>query len=94
MVPAGDAAQQAVAALLRRQPLTAAKVRFAWRTSVGAAMAGATSVALDAHGTLRVAAAGGHWRRETARSATVIRRRLAALLGPGFVKRVAVRERF
>lgn len=94
MVPARDAAQQAVAALLRRQPLTAAKVHFAWRAAVGAAMAGATSVALDAHGTLRVAAAGGHWRRETARSAAVARRRLAALLGPGVVKRIAVQERF
>ena len=94
MVPARDAAQQAVAALLGRQPLTAAKVRFAWRAAVGAAMAGATSAVLDAHGTLRVTAAGGHWRRETARSAAVIRRRLAALLGPGVVKRIAVQERF
>ena len=94
MVPARDAAQQAVAALLHRQPLTAAKVRFAWRAAVGSAMAAATSVALDAHGTLRVAAAGGHWHRETARSAAVIRRRLAALLGPGVVRRVAVQERF
>ena len=92
MLAARDVAPQAVAALLRSQPLTAAKVRFAWSTAVGAAMSRATTVNLDAKGTLRVTAAGSHWRRETARSARVVVRRLAELLGPGVIKRIVVKE--
>ena len=92
MLVARDVAPQAVAALLRGQPLTAAKVRFAWGAAVGAAMSRATTVALAADGTLRVAAAGSHWRRETARSTAVVARRLAELLGPGVIKRIVVKE--
>lgn len=90
MLPVRDVAPHAVLELLRGQPLTAAKVRFAWRASVGPAMANATSVELAADGTLHVAAAGGHWRTETARSLAVIRPRLGALLGRGAIKRIAV----
>lgn len=91
MIPVRDVAPRAVLALLRGQPLTAAKVRFAWRASVGSAMARATSVELAADGTLHVAAAGEHWRAETARSVAVIRPRLRELLGRGTVKRIAVK---
>jgi hypothetical protein len=55
-------------------------------------MAQATSVTLDANGTLLVRAYGEHWRRETARSAGVIARRLGDLLGKQVVKRVTVRR--
>ena len=92
MLAARDVAPQALAALLRSQPLTTAKVRFAWRAAVGAAMSRATTVDLEANGTLRVAAVGSHWYRETARSAAVVRRRLAELLGRDVIKRIVVKE--
>ena len=54
-------------------------------------MAHATSVTLDANGTLLVHADGEHWRRETARSAWIIKQRLGDLLGGNVVKRVTVK---
>ena len=79
--------------MLRGQPLSKAKIRFAWHTSVGASMARATSVELDPTGTLYVRTDSEHWRRETIRSAGVIKQRLAALLGQHIVKRVTVKAR-
>ena len=93
MIPVRDVAPRAVLELLRGQPLTPAKVRFAWRASVGPAMARATSVELAGDGTLHVSAAGEHWRAETARSMAVIRPRVCELLGRGAVKRIAVKGR-
>ena len=40
--------------IVRRQPLTPAKVDFAWRTAVGPALARVSSARLDGDGTLRV----------------------------------------
>lgn len=91
MRPVREVAPRAVVELLRDQPLTAAKVRFAWRASVGPAMARATSVELAGDGTLHVSAAGEYWRAETARSMRVIRPRLREFLGRGAVKRIAVK---
>ena len=91
MIPVREVAPRAVTSLLREQPLTTAKVQFAWRASVGPAMARATAVDLAADGTLHVAADGEHWRKETARSVAVIVRRLRELLGRGVVKRIAVK---
>ncbi len=91
MIPVREVAPRAVTTLLRDQPLTTAKVQFAWRASVGPAMARATAVNLAADGTLHVAAEGHHWRTETARSIAVIRRRLRELLGRGVVKRITVK---
>ena len=78
-----------VAKLLQRQPLTHAKVTFAWRAAVGPAVARTTDVSLR-HGTIEVRASDQHWRREIARSADLIVDRLAALLGRSVVKRIAV----
>lgn len=70
----------AVASVIRKAPLTAEKVAFAWRTTVGPAVERATSVEL--HGrTLHVRAKDAAWRREIERSAGLIRARLATLLG-------------
>ena len=91
MIPVREVAPRAVTTLLRDQPLTAAKVRFAWGASVGPAMARATAVDLAADGTLHVAADGEHWRKEIARSIAIIVRRLRELLGRGVVKRIAVK---
>lgn len=91
MIPVSEVAPRAVTALLRGQPLTDAKVQFAWRAAVGPAMARATSAALAADGTLHVAAGNPHWRREAARSRAVIASRLRGLLGRGVVQRIAVK---
>ena len=75
----------ALAAVLRRAPLSAEKIAFAWRTAVGASVDRVTSVHLDGT-TLRVTAKDAHWRREIEHSAGLIRARLDALLGAGIVR--------
>ena len=86
---ANDCVPTVVAKLLQRQPLTHAKVAFAWRAAVGPAVARTTDVSLR-HGTIEVRASDPHWRREIARSADLIADRLAALLGRNVVKRIVV----
>jgi len=76
---------EALAAVLRKAPLSDQKVAFAWRTAVGASVARATTVALDGY-TLRVTARDAQWRREIEHSAGLIRARLDALLGAGVVR--------
>ena len=92
MLSTRDLAIRVTGELLRGQPLSPAKVRFAWRITVGASMARVTSVTLDQNGTLLVRADSVHWQRETARSASVIKRRLAELLGNNVVKKVTIRR--
>ena len=70
----------ALAAIVRKAPLTEEKVGFAWRTAVGAAVAGATEIALDGT-TLRVRARDRARQREIERSVATIRTRLDDLLG-------------
>jgi hypothetical protein len=89
MVPAQQCATTVVTKLLQQQPLSDAKVAFAWRTAVGPAVARATAVTLR-DGTLEVLASGEHWRREIAHSADMIVGRLAALLGRDVVQRLSV----
>ncbi len=90
MVPAQQCATRALGDVLKRQPLSDAKVRFAWTASVGASLARATSVRLRADGTLHVRAASDHWRLETIRSEPLVRKRLAQLLGGGVVRAIVV----
>ena len=85
MIPVQRFIPEALAAVLQRAPLTPEKVAFAWRTAVGASVDRATSVALDGY-TLRVTARDEQWRREIEHSASLIRARLDALLGPGIVR--------
>lgn len=90
MVPTGQCATRALRDLLCRQPLSEAKVRFAWAAAVGPAVARATTVRLRRDGTLTVRAETEPWRLETHRSRRVIRERLAELLGAGVVRKVDV----
>lgn len=85
MIPVQTIVPAALAAIVRKAPLTNEKVGFAWRTAVGAAVAGATDVLLDGT-TLRVATRDRAWQREIERSAATIRTRLEDLLGPGVVR--------
>jgi hypothetical protein len=89
MIPVARFMPDALAALIRRAPLTDEKVGFAWRTAVGPAVANATSIEL-VDGRLRVRAREAAWGLEIERSARVIRARLNALLGEGVVRYIDV----
>ena len=65
----------ALAAVLRRAPLTPEKVAFSWRTAVGPAVDKVTSVQLH-NGVLHVRAKDATWQHEVERSAALIRSRL------------------
>jgi hypothetical protein len=74
---------------LDAQPLTAAKVAFAWRIATGPAMARAGTPSWD--GTiLTISTTSDTWRREFERARPVVLRRLIHLLGPGAVKTIRV----
>jgi hypothetical protein len=79
-----------VGRLLARQPLSAAKVSFAWRVAAGPALARATRVALAGDGCLLVSATDEHWRRELERSADIVRGRMQRLIGAGVIKEIVV----
>ena len=89
MIPVADVVPDALAAILRKAPLTPEKVAFAWRITVGAALDRATTVELrDA--VLYVRAKDPAWRREVERSVGLIRRRLQALLGAEALRAVDI----
>lgn len=93
MVPARNVLPGVVADIVRKAPLSAEKVSFAWRIAVGPAIARVTSVELTGAGRLQVAAADQHWAREVHRSTRVILARLASMLGPGVVKDLSTTPR-
>jgi predicted nucleic acid-binding Zn ribbon protein len=76
--------------VVRKAPLSAEKVAFAWRASVGPALDRATSVRLGDDGVLHVTATDAQWAREVKRSSALILTRLESLLGAGIVKRIRV----
>ena len=67
--------------LVRRQPTTPAKVDFAWRTSVGPAIARASRVSLGEQGVLTITVDDPQWRREIQHALPTLRARLDRLLG-------------
>lgn len=89
MIPVQAIVPGALAGIIRKAPLTAEKLAFAWRTAVGSTVAGATEIALDGH-TLRVRARDRAWQRELERSAAVVRTRLGDLLGAEVVRYIDV----
>jgi hypothetical protein len=92
MVPIQQSIPDVVSTLLRRQPLTPAKVTFAWRVAVGPGIDRASQVTLDEHGVLRVIVGDAHWRREIEHSLGLVSERLARLLGSHVVRRIEVRR--
>jgi hypothetical protein len=80
---------EALAAIVRRAPLTPEKVAFSWRTAVGPAVNKVTTIELRG-GVLYVRAKDAAWQREVERSAALIRSRLDALLGERVVRRIEV----
>jgi hypothetical protein len=89
VIPVHHFMTDALAALLRRAPLTHEKVAFSWRTAVGPAVDNVTAVELH-NGVLYVRAKDDAWRREIERSAALIRSRLDGLLGERVVRRIEV----
>ena len=90
MIPARDVAARALGDLLHQQPMSEAKVRFAWQSVAGPAIARATVVTISAGRELRVTADSEHWRREIARAAAMLHARLADLLGADRIARITV----
>ncbi len=80
MIPIQQVVPEALAAVLRKAPLTPEKVEFAWRSAVGAALAHVTAVSLR-DGVLTVVARDGQWQREVNRARPMILARLQELLG-------------
>lgn len=80
---------EALAAILRKAPLSEDKVAFAWRTAVGVSVDRVTTVALEGT-TLRVRVRDAQWQREVERAAALICARLEALLGTGIVRSLHV----
>lgn len=91
MHPISDAVPATIAALLARQPLSPAKVEFAWRVTVGPAIARATEVELAPDGVLLVTTADRHWSREVESARALILARMVRLLGPDVVRLIVVR---
>src|SRR5215212_6377787 len=89
MIPLHQFMPRALAAVIRKAPLTPEKVAFAWRSAVGAAVDKATSIELRG-GVLHVHTRDAAWQREIERSAAVIRGRLDALLGADVVRYIDV----
>lgn len=79
--------------ILNAQPLTEAKVTFAWRIAAGPALARAATVSWSATGTLTVHADSSAWRLELVRAKGIIAERLGALLGREAVRRIQIVER-
>jgi hypothetical protein len=77
-----------IAEIIRRQPASNGKTRFAWQLVVGPALARVTTVELDA-GVLRVRC-DERWARELARAQDVILPRLQQLLEPQALDRISI----
>ena len=91
MISARNIAPQAIGAMLKNQPLTKAKIKFAWSMAVGESIARITKVNLSSSGTLYVKADTKVWRDEINRSKPLITKRLQDLLGRDIVKNIFVK---
>ncbi|HKE84054.1 MAG TPA: DciA family protein [Vicinamibacterales bacterium] len=91
MTPAHLLMPGALAAILRKTPLTPEKVAFAWRAAVGPAVDNATTIDLR-QDVLYVRARDAVWEREVERSAPLIRSRLKGLLGEHVVRFIRVTQ--
>jgi predicted nucleic acid-binding Zn ribbon protein len=91
MIPVREFAPPVVTALVRRQPLSPAKVEFAWRTAAGPALARAAMAELRDDGTILVRTTSAAWATEVERSRALLLARMQEMLGPDVATRLAVR---
>ena len=92
MIPVKQLTPSVVTELLRRQPLSPAKVGFAWRTAAGPALARAATAELREDGTIVVRTTTAAWAKEVERSRALLLTRLQEMLGPDVATRLAVRQ--
>ena len=92
MEPLRTASTRALQTLLHDQPVTAAKVAFAWQIAAGPAMARATTTAWVGDGVLRVRARDVAWHREANRAKPIVVQRLEQLLGAGVIKKIVIEQ--
>ncbi len=86
-------ASHMVKQMLERQPLSPAKVTFAYRVAAGPALAKAASAVWTAQsGVLTLHARGAAWCRELERASPVLRDRMTFFLGPNVVSKILVIE--
>ncbi len=90
MVPLQSFSAGVLADIVRRQRPSTERTTFAWQLVVGAALARATTVSLDA-GVLTVGAKDARWAAEIERARESILLRMQHLLGPGQVTRLKAR---
>lgn len=84
-------AVRALRLALDAQPLTEAKVTFAWKLAAGPALARAADVSWS-DGVLSVCARSDPWKQEINRARPVLLQRMAALLGSDAVRGMRVLE--
>jgi len=89
MLPIQSFSTGILAEIIRRQPASKEKTRFAWQMAVGPALARATTVELTG-GVLIVRCADRRWAPELTRARDVVLRRLQELLGPEVVVRLQI----
>jgi len=90
MIPVKQLTPSVVTELLRRQPLSPAKVAFAWQTAAGPALARAATAELREDGVILVRATSAAWAKEVERSRALLLTRLQEMLGPEVARRLAV----
>lgn len=76
--------------ILDGQPLSRAKVAFAWKIAAGPALARAASPELREDGTLVLRARTAAWLKELRHARPILRERLQGLLGATTVKQIAI----
>jgi len=90
MQPINEFLPAALAAIMRKAPLSPGKIKLAWKIAVGPALDRVTTVQLAAEGVLEVKATDSHWRREIRRLTPLILRHLDNQLGTGTVAHIKV----
>jgi hypothetical protein len=89
VIPVHRFMPDALAAILRKAPLTPEKVAFAWRAAVGPAVDKVTTIELQGK-VLHVRTKDAAWQREVERSMGIVRSRMETLLGKGVVGDIRV----
>jgi hypothetical protein len=82
-------ALRAVRTLVAEQPVTDAKIAFAWAIAAGPALGRASTIVRTASG-LRVTPATDAWRRELVRAKPLLLDRLTTVLGPGVISTISI----
>jgi predicted nucleic acid-binding Zn ribbon protein len=87
MIPLNSFGTGVLAEILRRQPPSKARTRFAWQLAVGQALARVTTVDLE-DGILNVRAIDRRWLAEIDRASDAILRKMQELVGRDQVTKV------